>query len=570
MLRSVIILRLLSNLLRLLLWPLTFLRWIQAVPRGSYLSLTIRGPVRDILPKRRFWEMQAKPALSLHALAELVDAIIADPRIKGLVVTMESFGAGMATATSLRAELARLRAAGREVVVVLPFGGDTKELYIATAASRILVGPQATLSPLGFATSVRYVKGAMAKLGVQPDVLARGEWKSAGEQLVRDDMSPQQRAQLDAIFDVLYEELISGIATGRNVDRERAKEIVDCGPYRADAAKARGLIDGAAYEDMVPTLLGTKEAPAKLVPAEMYAGLVAALRLVPLRRPNAVGVIFVHGAISMAGPMPFGTATDEKLISAIRAARQSRRVKGVILHIDSPGGSALASDRIHHELVQLAAEKPLVACMANVAASGGYYVAAAAHEIVAQPTTVTGSIGVVAARVVLSPLLAKLGIVTQTVKRGARADMMDPARPFTPEERAALSDELEGMYGAFVGIVAEGRKLPVDAVEKIAEGRVWSGLDAKTHGLVDELGGFDVALARARARIGTPNAKELAPVVIRGARKAGAPLPPPTKAAAELLLRALDLEPSSWLLAAGSSGGAERVLLYSSLARALK
>ena len=563
---GVIILRLFSNLLRLLLWPLTFLRWVQAVPKGSYLALTIRGDVKDIVPKRRLWEMQTRPALSLHALAELVDAVVEDPRIKGLVITLESFGAGMATATSLRAELARLRAAGREVVMVLPFGGDTKALYVASAGSRILVGPQSTLAPLGFATSVRYVKGTLDKIGVVPDVLARGEFKSAGEQLVREDMSPTQRAQLDAIFDVLYEELLSALVDGRRLTREEAKAIVDGGPYRAEAAIAKGLIDGAAYEDMVPGLLGTLELPAKLVPVDMYVGIRNALRLTPIRRPDVVGVIFVHGAIAMAGPMPFGAATDEKLISAIRAARTSRRVKGVILHVDSPGGSALASDRIHHELVQLAAEKPLIACFANVAASGGYYVAAAAHEIVAQPTTITGSIGVVAARMVLSPLLARLGVVTQTVKRGARADMMDPSRSFTEEERAALKEEIEGMYGAFVGIVAQGRKLPLDAVEKVAEGRVWSGVDAKAQGLVDELGGFDVALARARARIGGEHQEDLMPVVIKGARKAGAPLPPPAKAAAELVLRALDLDAFSWAL--GTAYPPERVLLYSSLARA--
>ena len=155
--------------------------------------------------------------------------------------------------------------------MVLPFGGDTKELYVATVASRILVGPQATLSPLGFATSVRYVKGALDKLGVVPDVLARGEFKSAGEQLVREDMSPTQRAQLDAIFDVLYEELLSAIVSGRRLTKEQAKELVDGGPYRAEAAKAKGLIDDTAYEDMVPSMLGTKEEPAKLVPVETVA-----------------------------------------------------------------------------------------------------------------------------------------------------------------------------------------------------------------------------------------------------------------------------------------------------------
>lgn len=559
-----ILLRLLSNLFRALLWPLSYLRFSRAVPEGAYVSLTIRGAVGDMAPPPKFWERFGKPRTpSLRAIGKLVDAIALDPRIRGLVVTLESFGGGMATATSLRGALSRLRVAGKEVVVVLPFGGDTKEVYVATAGSKILVGPQTTLSPLGFSTSVRYVKGTLAKLGLTPDVLARGEFKSAGEQLTRDDMSPQQRQQLEEIFDLFHDELLTAISTGRGLDKERARALIDGGPYRPEAAIEAGLVDGTAYEDMVPTFLGSADAPAQLVPAGTFMGMRDALRMRPILRPSVVGVISVHGAIAMAGPMPFGSATDEKLISAIRAARKDRRVKGVILHVDSPGGSALASDRIHHELMQLRAEKPLVACFANVAASGGYYVAAAAHEIVAQPTTITGSIGVVAARVVLSPLLSKLGIVTQTVKRGARADMMDPSRPFTPDEREALLRELEGMYDAFVGIVADGRKLPVPVVRKIAEGRVWTGAAAISHKLVDALGGFDVALARVQARIGGAGASALEPVIVRGGRSAGLPLPPPAKAAAELLARTLDLDAFTW------AGSKERVLVYSALARAV-
>jgi protease-4 len=212
------------------------------------------------------------------------------------------------------------------------------------------------------------------------------------------------------------------------------------------------------------------------------------------------------------------TTTDDRVMSAIRRAREDKRVLGVILHIDSPGGSALASDRMHHELVRLAKEKPLVACMANVAASGGYYVAVAAHTIVAQPTTITGSIGVVAARLVLEPLLERLGVSTEVVKRGAHADLMMPTRPLTSEEREVLQRELEGVYRAFVGVVAEGRKRTFEEIDALAQGRVWSGADAHARGLVDELGGFDTALDLVRARIGKAGGSA-EPVVIRPSRR---------------------------------------------------
>ena len=328
---------------------------------------------------------------------------------------------------------------------------------------------------------------------------------------------------------------------------------------------AEGLVDGAAYEDDLPALLGDgKGGDATTLSAHVYMGMGRATRIAPIGRPKVIGVIPVHGAIAMSGPIPFGGATSDKLIAAIRAARKNKRVRGVVLHVDSPGGSALASDLVHHELVQLAAEKPLVACFANVAASGGYYVAAAAHEIIAEPTTITGSIGVVATRFVVGPLLARLGVVTETVKRGARADMMDPSRALTPDERAALTSEIAGMYRAFVDKVAVGRKLSTDDVEKIAEGRVWTGVAALSHGLVDALGGFDLALTRVRARVGGEGAELLRPVIVRGPREPGVALPKPSDAAKEMLARALDLEAFGWVQ------GKERVLLYSHLARSVR
>jgi protease-4 len=213
------------------------------------------------------------------------------------------------------------------------------------------------------------------------------------------------------------------------------------------------------------------------------------------------------------------------------------------MHIDSPGGSALASDRIHHELEQLAREKPVVAYFSNVAASGGYYIGAAAHEIIAQPTTITGSIGVVGLRVVVQPLLEKLGIKTEVLTRGRHARMLDPTLPFDEKDNEAMERELSAIYQAFVAVVARGRKKSTEQVEEVAQGRVWTGADALKNGLVDKLGGFEEALAALRARIG-PEAEKLEPVMLRP-RKPRKPLDPPEQKAAAFLasLLGVDLAP---------------------------
>ncbi len=561
--------RLILALLRVLVLPLASLRRARGVPRGVLVGIEIDGAVADIVAEPRFWEVwrARSHTTSLHALGKLVDMVIVDGRVRGLVVTLKSFRGGMAKATSLRALLLRAREAGREVIVHLPLGGDTKELYVATAATRIYVGPQATLSPVGFASATRYLRRALDKVGVEPEIFARGKYKSAGEQLTRDAMSEGQREQVGALLDVYYNELTAAIATGRNVSPERARAIIDAAPYRAKDAVAAGLVDGAAYEDELLALLAAAGVKPRVVAAGRYRKLVLGTKLRAVRRPPVIGVVQVHGAIA-SEPAPFGRvmAIDERVIAAVRQARRDPRVRGVILHVDSPGGGALASDRIHHELVQLAAEKPLVCCMSDVAASGGYYVAAAAHAIVAQPTTVTGSIGVVAARVVIGPLLARLGVSTETLKRGARADMLQPTRHFDDEERAAFQHELEGMYQAFVGIVAEGRKRPVGEIEPLAQGRVWSGADALKQGLVDELGGFDVALSRVRALVGGKPRTPLEPALLRGASKAGPPLDPPHRAAAQLVEGLAAIAGELGVDGAPFAFSRDRVLAWSALA----
>ena len=520
------LLRLLGFLLDLLLYPLRALRRARMVPEGSFLTLTIEGALVDIVATPRFWERRAQRATCLHDVRQLVDFAVADPRVRGLLVTIKFLSAKMASAASLRDLLARARSAGKEVIVHLPMGGGTNEVLVACGGSKIFLGPAAQLAALGFASRTRYFKSALAKVGVVPEIYACGDYKSAGETLVRDSMSDGQREQLGEILDRFDDALIHAIEEGRHVTTERARAIVDGGPYFGEEAIAAGLVDSLAYEDEVPARLGLpcsgKEggpATRGLVSASAYLAVTRRPLVRTLGGPSILAVIPVHGAIAHASSPFVDFATDERLARMVRVARLDRRVKGVILHVDSPGGSALASDRMHHEIVQLAREKPVVACMANVAASGGYYVAAPAHKIVGETLTITGSIGVVGARLTMGPLMDKLGITTETLQRGARAALLSPSAPLSEDERLALVRQLDSTYRTFVRVVAEGRKMKVEDVEPLARGRVYTGQDAKHVGLVDVVGGFDVALRELEAMLPVGMRGRIEPIVLRPPRQ---------------------------------------------------
>ncbi len=545
----------------LLAFPWLLLKRFWPLPAGAYVLVEIDGRVAEFA-RRRAWQPWAPRVFSLYELGVLAREILKDGRIRGLVLVLKSFRGGVARAASLRAVLASLRAAGREVVVHLPQGGGTKELYVAMAADKVLLGPQAVLTSVGFLVSSRYVRRALDRAGVVPEVFAAGRFKSAGERFARDHMSDAQREQLGALLDTLFADLTQSIAAGRKVDADRARALVDGAPYLGGEAVIAGLADGTCYEDEIPTRLGEAGKPAPVLYAARYLGSRLALRNGRFARGPLIGVIPVHGPIvPAAGTRLTQMAVDERVIAAIRIARANPRVRAVVLHVDSPGGSALASDRIHHELAQLAKEKPLVACMGDVAASGGYYVAAAAHVIVAQPTTITGSIGVIGAHMILDPLLARLGVVTEVVKRGAHAHMLDPWLPYDDDDKKAIRREIDGMYRAFVGVVAGGRRMSLEAVEKVAEGRVWSGVDAKAQGLVDELGSFEDALAVAAGKIGVARDR-VRPVLVQAPRRGFPPLNPPEPARPEALAFVGELfgvDAGLMLLALGG----ERVLAYS-------
>jgi len=552
--RGPLLLSVLTNLLLLFVWPVRVLRRAFAAPPGAYVLLDIDGPVVDVLPVRprglaRLVRRVRHP-LSVTRVRELAELVAADARVRGLVVRVSSLAAGPSALASLRKTFADLRARGKEVVFYLPTGGDNGAMLLASVATRVVVGPETLVAPIGYAVEGRYLRKTLAALGVEPEVFSRGTYKAAAEPLVRDAMSEPQREQLDEVLGQRHRALVAALAERCGGDATVASRWVDEAPHRATRAVELGLVDAVAYEDELDALLGaTPERPIRWVAANHYWTVRRPFRFRPVLPRAVVGVVEVHGPIVAQSRFAFGKlAAEADIVRALRAARASRRVAAVVLHIDSPGGGALSSDRIHHEALALAKEKPVVAYLSNVAASGGYYVASAAGRIVAEPSVITGSIGVVSAHFVLRGLLDKLGVTTDVAKHGARADLFSPVRPLGEGERAVLEAEVEGFYRTFLGAVARGRGRPVEAIEKVAEGRIYSGAEAHRLGLVDELGGFSDAVARASSLAGVTSLEPRVVPVPRG------PMPArPAASAARALL--------SILARFGLEGLGERVLL---------
>lgn len=590
------ILALLINLLRLLLLPLSALRWARAAPRGGYVVLDVDGAVADLAPPRPWarwwWRRATPPTLPVERVRELARMMQADGRVAGLLLRIRSVHAGAAALASLRGVIRDLRAAGKDVIAYLPAGADNQALLLASVARLVIVGPGTMVAPLGYAAEGLYVRRALELAGIEPEVLARGQYKSAGEGLVRDSMSDAQREQVGALLDARYDDLVGALAEARKVDRAAAARWIDDAPHGAAQAAELGLVDAVAYEDELdraiadrtPALASAGRTAPRLVPAGRYQRARGALRFKRVFPRPVIGVIEVHGAIvprvrfagaaraalpllppSAAPGFNVPLASEDRLVASLRAARQDPRVRGVVLHIDSPGGSAVASDHIHHEVTRLAEVKPVVAYLSNVAASGGYYIAVGACSIVAQPQSITGSIGVVSARVAVGPLLARLGISVDVLKRGARADLFSTTRRLEEGERAALEREIDSFYRTFLGVVARGRGRPVEEIEPLAGGRVYTGAEAHARGLVDKLGGFDAALRELRDRIGPPAAR-LEPTIVRVARYVPPPprLPTPVPAVLGALgtLDALGFRPAVELLSLALHSEGERAFTW--------
>jgi len=506
----------LGNLWRLLSAPLRLLR-----RRPGWVRVVVKEPL-TARPVRRRWPFTAPG--SLAGLSKLGQELGRDAHLQGVVIELGPVGAGWARLATLRQVVIGLRAAGKRVVVHTSAPG-LRDYFVAVAADAVLVDESGPVGLFGLAAEVTFFAGALEKVGAEVEAEYRGAYKSFAETFTRRDMSTAHREATDAILDDLEAELVKAIADGRRVSPERARELLTGGPYMAEEAQRVGLVDGVCYLDEVDDWVarwstGTGPAPAlpaaAAVPAAPAASVKTAkvadlatwraaqprgLRWKPLFiAPRKIRVLSLSGTIvpGEGSSFPRQQLGAEAARRALEAVRRDRRVAAVVLHIDSRGGSAAASDLIWRAVVRLGRDKPVVAYFHDVAASGGYYLACAASKIVAHPTTLTGSIGVVAAKLNLETLRARAGLGTAILTRGEAAAMHSTSRGLSTEERRRLAAEVDALYKQFVGKVAEGRKLSPEAAEAVAQGRVWTGAAAHTRGLVDELGGIDEAIAAAR------------------------------------------------------------------------
>lgn len=512
---------LVANTLRAVTWPLIVARRTALVPRGAWVRLTLSGTLSEIERPLSRWPRPADvirggraspPGTTIAAVGELFDEVARDPRVEGVLIRLEPLACGYAVIESLRQRIASLRAQGKRVAAWIPEGASAKEFLVAAACDHAYATPQAMIMPLGVASSMTFVKGLLSRGGIEAEVFSRREYKSAAEMFVRDGYSAPNREQITALLGHLYAAQRDAITQARPVSGEAVDAILDGGPYRGVDAKANGLLDDVAYEDELPEKL-RREAEVRFVAAGAYLAQRRLERFRPLTRKKRVAVVEVRGAIVPFAQFTFGAVADARRITgAIRAAHEDPRVGAVVLYIDSRGGSGLASDLIAREVERLKVRKPVVALFSDVAASGGYYVGALAHEIVAQPTTVTGSIGVIAMRFQALGLLDKLGLTHDVIRRGERADLFSPYRAWSDGDRDWFDRQIGDFYNDFVGVVAKGRKREFDDVEALARGRVWAGADAQSRGLVDHLGGLDRAVARAVSLAG--GALDAEPVVI--------------------------------------------------------
>ncbi len=490
----------------------------------DFVWIPVTGALPELEPPRlgllRRRLQPRPPDLSLEGIRGRLDRILADGRVKGVILRVENLDAGWASLEELRAELRRFKESGKKVVAYLMDPG-TRSYYLASAADEIFAPPLSSLNVVGLRTRVNFLKDTLESLGLEAEVLAVSPYKSAQDPISRSGFSKESREQVERLLDGRFGELVTAISVGRGITPEETRALVDNAPYSASEAAEKKLLDGVLYEDELAGMLAEGVKPAKLT---QWRAATKALK-VPYRSRKTrkvVGLVSITGTIvrgvSRRSPVPLPflgreQAGSDSVVAALRVAEKSRRIAAILLHVDSPGGDAFASDLIWREVERIRSKKPVVVLMGNVAASGGYYVSAPAGHVIARKNTITGSIGVVLARPVAAGLLGKLKVNPVAIGRGARSNLLDPRRPPTADELAVLNEQLRTVYDEFKNRVVSGRRIRLDALEEVAGGRVWTGVEALERGLVDEIGGFRAALEKARELAEIP--KEAADTLVR-------------------------------------------------------
>src|SRR5436190_17568643 len=475
-----------------------------SIQDNSVLALKISGSMPDYVPDDPFRRLFGGQPQSLGGLMAQFRKAKVDKRITAVMLEIDMSEAGWAKSEEIRSAIEDFRASSKPGYAYMEVGLN-KDYYIASACDKIYVPPPGELFTIGLAADVMFFRGSLDKLGVYPDMYQIGKYKSAGDMFTQKQMTDAHREFINSLLDDLSGRYIDGIAKARGKSAADIKTLIDNAPYTAKQAKDVGLIDGAAYHDDVEKelkrRLGYKDSD------ELHIARASEYRQISqeslgLNKGEKIAVVYAAGDIT-SGKSQFGgegetTIGSDSLVKTIEEARDDKGVKAIVLRIDSPGGSGLASDIIWRAIERAKEKKPVVVSMSDVAASGGYYIACNANKIIAEPSTITGSIGVVGGKPVIKGFYDWIGVTNEYVLRGQNAGIFRESEKFSDSERAKFQEFLKGTYDDFTSKVAKGRKKDQAYIDSIGQGRVWTGKQGKENGLVDEYGGLDKAIEIAK------------------------------------------------------------------------
>ena len=474
------------------------------IERNSTLVLRVSGDLQEMEPGGvigQFFEGQP----TVRSLVDALRKAKVDDRITSVVIRPTGTAALWGKVEEVRDAILDFKSSRKPIIAYMEFGGE-QEYFLATACDKVFLMPASSLDLTGLASYELFLRGMLDKVGAYPDALHVGDYKTASNIYTEHTYTPAHREMATSLNTDLYEQLVRGLADGRHKSEAEVRTLIDHGPFLPEDALRAGLVDDVAYEDELDDKVQlTTSGEVHFLEQSEYRNI--STTSLGLDRGQRIAVIYAVGLISSGQSSydsPQGQVTgSDTLIDYLRKARADRSIKAIVLRIDSPGGSAIASDVIWREVMLTRNIKPVIASMSDVAASGGYYIAMSAHAIVAQPATLTGSIGVVMVKFAIDGTLKKLGLNMEHVQQGRYADLYSPVRPFTPEEKAKVEEQMQATYDGFVEKAAAGRNTTPEKIDAIGQGRVWTGRQAKALGLVDELGGLDraVAIAKERAKI---------------------------------------------------------------------
>jgi protease IV len=473
--------------------------------RPKYVQFVLKG---SIIEQNRGWGIFSSKKLTVYQFGKIIKKLQEDENVSGIVLEIDSFGAGYAKIQEMTKFLHEFKKSGKELIVYAEFL-NTRQYLLAAEADKIFLHPAGHLNLTGLQFTSMFIKGTLDKLGIVAELEHIKEYKTASDMFTRDSMSQYQREVINSFADQFYEDILDEISQKRRIEKNKLKGIIDNAPYLADEAKELGLIDEYFYRDELKSYFDENKNLNNLISYSTYSLLRPYEYDWEIEPNEKIAIVFATGTImtgNNGNEFYVGeTMGDNTIANAIKSARENSDIKAIVLRIDSGGGVAFASEVIWREVALTTKgenKKPVIVSMSDVAASGGYFIACPADEIFANPATTTGSIGIYSGKINLKGLFEKLGIKFQHIKRGENAGMNSYTRGYTDKERARMIHTMEDGYDRFISRVAEGRDMTKEEVNEIGRGRIWTGRQAVGKGIVDSLGGLFDAIKAAEQKSG--------------------------------------------------------------------